>query len=54
MLFGEWLEYRFERRYTFSERDGVILYGDLAVFDVRPQQPEINLYTVRFLRISMK
>jgi hypothetical protein len=35
-------------QYTFSEKGGLILYGDLAVFDVRPQQPEIHLHVVRF------
>ncbi len=35
-------------QYTFSERGGLILYGELAVFDVRPQQPEIHLHVVRF------
>ena len=36
------------RRYTFSERDGHILYGSLPLFDVRDPQPEIHLYKVRF------
>ena len=27
---------------------GLILYGELAVFDVRPAQPEIHLHIVRF------
>jgi hypothetical protein len=35
-------------RYTFSERDNFILYDDLPVFDMQPQQPAINLYKVRF------
>eukprot|EP00930_Biecheleria_cincta_P037281 TRINITY_DN25573_c0_g1_i1.p1 TRINITY_DN25573_c0_g1~~TRINITY_DN25573_c0_g1_i1.p1 ORF type:complete len:2388 (+),score=410.29 TRINITY_DN25573_c0_g1_i1:162-7325(+) len=34
-------------QYTFTERDGRILYGELAVFDMHEQQPEINLYKVR-------
>lgn len=44
---GEYLE-EVTRQYTFSEREGKISYGDLALFDVRPTQPEINLFTVRF------
>lgn len=36
------------RRYTFSETDGIMIYDDLPVFDLRPQQPEINLHRVRF------
>jgi hypothetical protein len=35
-------------RYTFSERDNVVLYDELAIFDLRPHQPEIKLYKVRF------
>ena len=36
------------KRYTFSEQQGIMIYDDLPVFDLRPQQPEINLYRVRF------
>lgn len=36
------------KRYTFSETDGVMSYDDQPVFDLRPQQPEINLFRVRF------
>jgi hypothetical protein len=36
------------RRYTFSVHDGYMIYDDLPVFDLRPQQPEINLHRVRF------
>jgi hypothetical protein len=36
------------KRYTFSERDGIMMYDDLPVFDLCPHQPEINLYKVRF------
>ena len=36
------------RRYTFSERDGFIRYGEMALFDIRAPQPEINLCKVRF------
>lgn len=36
------------RRYTFSERGGFLMYGDLHLYDVRQPQPEIHLYKVRF------
>lgn len=36
------------QHYTFSEKDEFMTYDDLPVFDLRPQQPEINLYRVRF------
>eukprot|EP00928_Gymnodinium_smaydae_P100356 TRINITY_DN9823_c2_g4_i1.p1 TRINITY_DN9823_c2_g4~~TRINITY_DN9823_c2_g4_i1.p1 ORF type:complete len:2328 (+),score=476.05 TRINITY_DN9823_c2_g4_i1:208-6984(+) len=36
------------QRYTFTEREGLIKYGDLSLFDLRASQPEINLYKVRF------
>jgi hypothetical protein len=36
------------RQYTFSEREGIMLYDDLPVFDLRPHQPEINLFKIRF------
>ena len=36
------------KRYTFSARDGFMVYDEYPVFDLRPQQPEINLYKVRF------
>jgi hypothetical protein len=35
------------KRYTFSERDGIMVYDDLGVFDLRPKQPDINLYKIR-------
>jgi hypothetical protein len=35
------------KRHTFSERDGLMLYDDLAVFDLQPKQPDINLYRIR-------
>jgi len=35
------------KRYTFSIRDGMMLYVDLPVFDLLPKQPDINLYKVR-------
>ena len=44
---GEYLE-QVTRQYTFSERDGLILYGDLPLFDLSPTQPEMHLFTVRF------
>mmetsp|Transcript_31959 Transcript_31959/g.48617 ORF Transcript_31959/g.48617 Transcript_31959/m.48617 type:complete len:1929 (-) Transcript_31959:223-6009(-) len=34
--------------YTFSEKDDFIIYDDLPIFDLRPEQPEINLHKVRF------
>lgn len=36
------------RQYTFSEKDGIMVYDDLPVFDLRPQQPMIDLYKIRF------
>lgn len=36
------------KNYTFSERDGIMIYDELPVFDLRPHQPEINLHRVRF------
>ena len=36
------------KRYTFTEHDGCITYDELPLFDVRPQQPDIALYRVRF------
>lgn len=35
-------------RYTFSESEGIMKYDDLPIFDLRPHQPEIDLYRVRF------
>lgn len=35
------------KHYTFSERDGIMTYDGDPVFDLRPHQPEINLYRVR-------
>ena len=35
-------------RYTFSENEGIMKYDDLPVFDLRPHQPEIELFRVRF------
>eukprot|EP00957_Ditylum_brightwellii_P018422 1386115-Ditylum_brightwellii.AAC.1 len=43
---GEYLE-SITKRYTFSEKDGIMMYDDVPVFDLRPSQPEINLHKVR-------
>jgi len=44
---GDYLE-EVTKRYTFSERESVIRYDELSIFDLRPAQPEINLFRVRF------
>ena len=44
---GVYLE-QIASRYTFSERDNIMIYDDLSVFDLTYHQPEINLYKVRF------
>eukprot|EP00980_Cylindrotheca_fusiformis_P003810 scaffold839_cov138-Cylindrotheca_fusiformis.AAC.5 len=36
------------QHYTFSEKDDHMVYDNLPVFDLRPHQPEINLFRVRF------
>lgn len=36
------------KQYTFSEEQGALVYDNLSVFDLTPQQPEINLYKIRF------
>jgi hypothetical protein len=36
------------KRYTFSERAGVIMYDELPLFDLNSPQPEIELFRVRF------
>ncbi|KAL7554568.1 hypothetical protein ACHAWF_019036 [Thalassiosira exigua] len=33
--------------HSFSESDGIMMYDDIHVFDLRPHQPEINLYKIR-------
>ena len=33
--------------HSFSETNGVMMYDDIQVFDLRPHQPEINLYKIR-------
>jgi len=37
------------QKYTFSERDGIVRHGDLPVFDLRPDQPKIDLHKVRIV-----
>ena len=44
---GDYLE-EITKRYTFSENNGIIVYDDLPLFDLRLPQPEIDLYKVRF------
>jgi len=36
------------KRHNFSERDGFIFYDNLPLFDLRPQQPDIHLFKMRF------
>jgi hypothetical protein len=36
------------KRYTFSEKNSIMVYDELPLFDLRPQQPEMNLHKVRF------
>ena len=50
---GEYLE-ETTRHYTFSEHDGIMTYDGNPVFDLRPHQPEINLYRVRLDPCSKK
>jgi hypothetical protein len=33
--------------HSFSEKEGIMRYDNIEVFDLRPHQPEINLYRVR-------
>ena len=35
------------KRYTFSDRDGFIVYDDVPLFDVRPSQPQIDLFRLK-------
>ena len=42
------------KHYTFSEHDGIMTYDGDPVFDLRPHQPEINLYRVRLDPSSKK
>jgi hypothetical protein len=44
---GDYLE-EITKRYTFSERAGVIMYDELPLFDLNSPQPEIDLFRVRF------
>lgn len=50
---GEYLE-NITKHYTFSECDGIMTYDGDPVFDLRPHQPEINLYRVRLDPSSKK
>lgn len=43
---SEYLEH-ITTHHSFSEHEGIMTYDDIHVFDLRPQQPEINLYRVR-------
>lgn len=45
-LTSEYLEH-ITTHHTFSENEGIMTYDNIHVFDLRPQQPEINLYRVR-------
>lgn len=50
---GEYLE-NTTKHYTFSECDGIMTYDGDPVFDLRPHQPEINLFRVRLDPSSKK
>lgn len=43
---GEYLE-EITKHHSFAENNGIMMYDDLPVFDLRNHQPEINLYKVR-------
>lgn len=43
---SEYLE-EITKNHSFSENDGIMMYDDIHVFDLNPQQPEINLYRIR-------
>jgi hypothetical protein len=43
---SEYLEH-ITSHHSFSENEGIMTYDNIRVFDLRPQQPEINLYRVR-------
>eukprot|EP00804_Cyclotella_cryptica_P011896 CCRYP_004399-RA/>CCRYP_004399-RA protein AED:0.06 eAED:0.06 QI:211/0.78/0.8/1/0.71/0.6/15/1860/1813 len=43
---SEYLE-KVTTHHSFSESEGIMTYDNIQVFDLRPQQPEINLYRVR-------
>ena len=34
-------------RHSFSESNGIMMYDDIQVFDLRPHQPEINLFSIK-------
>ena len=48
---SEYLE-RITAHHSFSENEGIMSYDNTPVFDLRPQQPEINLYRVRLQSCS--
>ncbi len=50
---GEYLETT-TKHYTFSECDGIMTYDGDPVFDLRPHQPEINLFRVKLDPSSKK
>ena len=50
---GEYLETT-TKHYTFSENDGIMTYDGDPVFDLRPHQPEINLFRVKLDPSSKK
>jgi hypothetical protein len=43
---SEYLE-EITKVHSFSECNGIMMYDDIQVFDLRPHQPEINLYRIR-------
>jgi hypothetical protein len=34
-------------RHSFSANNGIMMYDDIQVFDLKPHQPEINLFQIR-------
>ena len=44
---GDYLE-QITKQYTFSEKENIVMYDSLPLFDLRLPQPEIHLYNVRF------
>ena len=43
---SEYLE-EITTHHSFSENNGVMMYDDTQIFDLRPHQPEINLYKIK-------
>ena len=43
---SEYLE-EITTHHSFSEKNGIMMYDDIQVFDLNPHQPEINLYRIR-------